>query len=169
MVSVCPVGGTVRNQGSHVIELAEYRDWLMPALAERLCKEDLLELDRSGWSNPLEALRFSAQSSKEVFTAHWDGRIAAVFGISSYRGSEILGVPWMLGAPVPLRHAREFLSISNTVIKRWRDMYPSLFNMVDADHTRAQRWLMSLGFVPLTVHDVNGYPFIEFALTRTSV
>lgn len=96
--------------------------------------------------------------------ACWDGLPQAVCGVADFTLDTDMGVPWMLSTGPRGRIARAFVEESRRFIAEWSPMYTALFNLVDARHLRAQRWLMALGFLPYKVHDCNGFPFIEFGL-----
>lgn len=135
---------------------------MLEQIATRMCAEDRAELEASGWSNPKEALEASVGTSRESYVACWDGLPQATFGVADFTLDTTLGVPWMLSTGPRGRIAREFLKVSRQYISEWSPLYSALFNFVDARHLRAQRWLLSIGFLPYKVHDCNGFPFIEF-------
>ncbi|MBB6185778.1 hypothetical protein [Rhodanobacter sp. MP7CTX1] len=132
-------------------------------IAERMCAEDRAEIEASRGGDPLDVLTESVGASRESYVAWWDGKPQAMFGVADFTYDTDHGVPWMLstGAP-PARVARQFIAASRKYVAAWLPMYVRLFNMVDLRHLRAQRWLLSLGFHAARVHDIHGYPFIEF-------
>ncbi|WP_266156776.1 hypothetical protein [Dyella silvatica] len=138
-------------------------------IAERLCAEDVAELDAMGYTDALEVMKTSVAGSREAYVAHWYGRPQAVFGVADYEHNTNCGVPWLLSTGPRGRIGREFVKTSRRFIAEWSPMYCYLFNLVDTRHVRAQRWLMSLGFSPQRVHHVNAHPFIEFGMTPSCV
>ena len=135
---------------------------LLEDVAGRLCAEDLDEMEAAGITNPMRPILAGWQTGRECYVASWDGRPQAVFGIADYAHDDRCGVPWMLSTGPRGRIAREFLKVSREFIEAWSPMYLGMFNLVDARHLRAQRWLMHLGFEAVKVHDLNGHPFFEF-------
>lgn len=131
-------------------------------IASRMCAEDVTELGACGWATPLAALQASCESSREAYVAYWNGAPQAAFGVADFTLDDTLGVPWMLSTGPRGKVAREFVRVSHQYISEWSPLYSALFNFVDARHLRAQRWLLSLGFLPYKVHECNGFPFIEF-------
>lgn len=130
----------------------------------RLCAEDVAELTAGGYETTLDAINTSVASSREVYVAHWYGKPQAVFGIADFPDDDQYGVPWMLSTGPRGKIAAEFVRVSQRYIAEWKPLYSALFNFVDSRHLRAQRWLLSLGFRPFKVHDINGHPFIEFGV-----
>lgn len=137
---------------------------LLRDLAGRLSVDDLAELDAVGMSDPLEALTQSVQMCREAYVACWDGAPQAAFGVADYIPNTNYGVPWLLSTGKVGKHAREFMETSRRFIAAWAPMYLAMFNLVDARHLRAQRWLRGLGFEPFKLHSVHGHPFIEFGI-----
>jgi hypothetical protein len=134
----------------------------LEAIASRMCAEDVAELTAIGWASPLDAVLQSCDASREAYIAYWDGQPQAAFGVADFSLDTTLGVPWMLSTGPRGKVAREFIRVSRKYIAEVSPLYTALFNFVDARHLRAQRWLLSLGFMPYKVHECNGFPFIEF-------
>lgn len=165
MVPISSVGGQLHSQGAAVtITIHAATQDSLEQIASRMCAEDVAELEASGWASPLEALMASVKGCREAYVAWWDGLPQAAFGVSDYIGDTNYGCPWSLSTGTSGKHAREFMALSRKYIADWRPMYIALFNLVDARHLRAQRWLLSLGFRPFKAHDMNGFPFIEFGV-----
>ena len=133
-------------------------------IAAHMCAEDLDELTACGWASPLQALIESVESSREASVAWWDGFPQAAHGVADFTLDPTIGVPWMLSTGPRGHIARAFVKVSEQFIADIAPMYSALFNLVDARHVRAQRWMIALGFKPYKVHDCNGFPFIEFGL-----
>lgn len=138
-------------------------------LAVRLHADDVAELEAAGWESPLAALEYSAKHCREVYLASWDGKVQAAFGVADYPHEKNYGTPWFLSTGPRGRICREFLQVSERYVNAWTPLYVGMFNLVDARHVRAQRWLMYLGFQPFKVHDLNGHPFIEFGILNPCV
>lgn len=151
------------------IEFTAVQPELIPIVAAKLCKEDLTELERSGWQDAASAIRDSVEASCEAFMVWWDGEVQGVFGIAEWYGRKPesvsrVGCPWLLSAHPPAHVRREFMRLSTYVAARWNRVFPAMFNAVDAEHTRAQRWVMSMGLRPFAVQQRSGFPFIEFGV-----
>lgn len=136
---------------------------LLASVAARMCQDDRDELQATSGHSPEVALRESVAHSHVAKVACWDGEPHAVFGLAPYQYDDTLGVPWLLGTDGIRSNTREFLADSRRWIADWAPHYAALFNLVHADHVRAQRWLMWLGFDPIKHHNINGHSFIEFA------
>lgn len=132
-------------------------------IAANLCKEDRDELEASGKSDALAAMLRGWQSGRECYVASWDGEVRAVFGVADWDRDDSYGIPWLLSTGIRGRVAREFLKASRGYVDAWAPMYRAMFNLVDARHLRAQRWLQHLGFDALKVHHFGSHPFIEYA------
>ena len=140
---------------------------LIPGLVAGLASEDRVELSRRGLASPVDAIRDAVAASSEAFMASWGGEVRAVFGVAEYRGVRSegmpsIGVPWLLCAPPPPAVQMEFMRRAEEIMARWRRAFPVLVGSVDAERTRARRWLFSLGFERHTLQQHNGFTFIEF-------
>lgn len=131
-------------------------------IAAHLCAEDVAELEASGWSDPLDAIKDSIKDCDECFVASWHGKPQCVFGVAPYPKDNALGVPWMLSTGQFTGVEREFMRVSRKWIADIEHGYGCLFNFVDSRHVRAQRWLSALGFEAMKVHEFNNHQFIEF-------
>lgn len=150
-----------------MITLSAIRPELIPEIAARLAREDLVELARRGWASPTDAIRDALETSTEAFMASWHGEVRAMFGIAEYRGARPagmprVGVPWLLCAAPPPGIQMEFMRRAEEIVARWRRTFPVLVGSVDAERTRARRWIVSLGFPCHIEQEHNGFPFIEF-------
>jgi hypothetical protein len=147
-----------------LITFSAVRPESIPGLAERLAAEDLREISRRGWASPADAIRDAVDTSHEAFMASWDGEVQAVFGVTPLpgkreEGEPAIGVPWLLSAAPPPCLQMEFMGRAEDVVARWRRTFPVLVSSVDAERTRAGRWLVSLGFTSHTTQHYNGFPF----------
>ncbi|MFK2904840.1 hypothetical protein ISP17_12825 [Dyella ginsengisoli] len=143
------------------------RPEVIPGLALRLSQADLVELERRGWRSPADAIREAVAASSEAFTASWDGEVRAVFGVAEWRGETPegmgrVGMPWMLCAAPPPHVQMTFMRMAEEVMERWSRTFRTLIACVDAEHTRARRWLVSLGLHPVNEQQHNGFPVIGF-------
>lgn len=139
----------------------------VPALAGRLSKADLVELERRGWQSPEDAIREAVAASDEAFMASWNGEVQAIFGVAEWHGErpegvQRVGMPWLLCATPPPDVQMTFMRRAEDVIARWTRTFPALVACVDAEYTRAHRWLVSLGLMPVTEQQHNGFPIVGF-------
>jgi hypothetical protein len=156
-----------------VITFSAVRPEMIPELAARLSREDLVELERRGWQSAVDAIREAVAASDEAFMASWDGEVQAVFGVAEWRGErpegvQRVGMPWLLCAAPPPRIQMTFMQMAEDVVARWSSTFSALVACVDAEHTRAHRWLVSLGLNPITEQQHNGFPVIGFMRFNTS-
>lgn len=117
------------------------------ALAAVMRKADIDEVWAACRFKPLEALRMSMLVSRDPSTGLADGRPVCMFGVGEF-GTIIAPrtQPWLLGAEELPKHARTFLRMNRSYIKRVREQYSVLENYVDARNALAIRWLKWLGF-----------------------
>ncbi len=117
------------------------------ALAPRMRPADALEVRRSSGYGPLEALVHSVIASEGRASALYiDEEPAALYGIAK---PDLLGpvaVPWLLTSDAVDRHPVAFFKLARTVVDRWAEEYPVLFQMVDEEYVAARRFLQRLGF-----------------------
>lgn len=144
----------VRVEPHHVAELAlTMRD------------ADVAECWATSHSPPLEALESSVRLSEPTaYVGLADGVVVCMFGVGPQTLSSDVGVPWMLGSDLLVKHYRAFARHSCDVVYWMREKYPKLRNSVDARNILAVRWLKWLGFtietaVPFGPDDVYFHPF----------
>lgn len=150
-----------------MIEFSAVRPEMIPELAARLSREDLVELERRGWQSAANAISEAVAVSDEAFMASWDGEVQAVFGIAEWHGErpegvQRVGLPWLLCAAPPPHVQMTFMRMAEEVMARWSRMFPALVAQVDAGHARARRWLVSLGLNPVVEQQHNGFPVVGF-------
>lgn len=156
-----------------MITFSAVRPEMIPELAARLSREDLVELERRGWRSAADAIREAVTASSEAFMASWDGEVQAVFGVAEWHGerpegTQRVGMPWLLCAAPPPRIQMTFMRMAEEVVTRWSRTFPALVACVDAEHTRAHRWLASLGLKPVIEQEHNGFPVVGFMRLNTS-
>lgn len=153
-----------------MITFSAVRPEEIPALALRLSREDLVELERRGCSSTVEAIQVSVAASHEAFMASWDGEVQAVFGViewpeESSDSTQRVGIPWLLCATPPPCVQMTFMRMAEEVVARWSRTFAVLRSAVDAERTRARRWLVSLGLKPTVVQEHSGFSVIKFEAT----
>jgi hypothetical protein len=136
------------------------------ALAPRLRKADLMEIEAASGADPVDALRESAEKSVPSCTIIGnDGTIAGMFGCVPD------GTVWLLGSDAliqnPLR--RQFLK----ECRRYVDAlpYPLLHNVIDERNTVHIRWLKWMGFtfIRRVNYGPQNLPFIKFVRIQPHV
>lgn len=139
------------------------------ALAPRLRKADIREIEASSGGNPEDVLVLSLAMSSVAWAWLKDGEVMAVFGAASKPGSIGVGIPWLLAAEGADKAPIYFLKNSRRYIARCLEVFPVLTNHVDCRHAVAIQWLHWLGFALCEVepfHGIQRMPFIRFQLTR---
>ncbi len=105
-----------------------------------------IEEVRDHGREPLDALMYSLENSREVFTGMADGRVVCMFGVGSASIVSRNGCPWLLGARELAAHAPAFLRLNQQYMEHLRRDYDLLWNFVSARNVVAIRWLIWLGF-----------------------
>ena len=89
------------------------------------------------------------------------GQFLMAFGLSEHDG---WGIPWMVASPRALKHTKELLRLSDSILQEMLDEFPVLFNFIDSRNTKHIRWLNHMGFH--FAHEytlpVDGIPFLYF-------
>ncbi len=148
-------------------------------LAANMRPSDAEEVLASGGFTPLEAVEVSVRGSSHAATLLIDGRVACIFGVAPLTGGEpetalgrpLVGSVWLLSTGVVDAYPKVFLSLSKRVLPQLLDIYPCLFQAVDARYTRALQWLERIGFEiqdPLPYGHA-GLPFHPVMLRRPHV
>lgn len=138
-----------------------------PFIAKHLRQGDRLELARAGLTDCSAALEESVRQSAFAFTALHDGVPMCLFGL---RPDGILSKRarlWLLGSEEINRTKKDFLRACKYVVDGFLDIYPELYNAVDAQYGQARRLLEFLGaeFIKETASPT-GAPFILFEIRR---
>ena len=136
-------------------------------VATHLRRGDIDELKHAGRADYAQAVRESVEVSVFTFTALHDGVPMCLFGL---RPDSILSRRarvWMLGTPEINTAKKGFVKTCQLVVDGLLDVYPVLYNAVDAQYPQAHRLLYFLkaDFVK-KVTLPNGNPFILFEIRR---
>lgn len=138
-----------------------------PFIAKRLRQGDLLELARAGLTDPAAACAESVRQSAFAFTALHDGVPMCLFGLRPDGVLSSRARLWLLGTEEINKTKKDFLRTCQYVVAGFLDIYPVLYNAVDAAYPQARRLLEFLGaqFVKQTSAPT-GAPFILFEIRR---
>jgi len=140
-------------------------------LAPNLRQADLDEIKAgSGW-NPYLALLVGIDASKECYTATIDGEPVAIFGVCGDENPSV-GRIWLLGSDIIKSHRIDFLRKSIEWVKHFQELYPVLYNNIDARNHVHIRWLQWLGFTFIQVFPNYGAeqrPFYQFVRMQSNV
>jgi hypothetical protein len=138
----------------------QIHEWL-EAIANDMRPADLDELRATnplltiGDPDPLLVLTMSVMNSEDAWVITDDDVAICVYGVgpSDYPSS---GIVWMLGTP-GMEKPRAKIAIGKatySVVARWHERWPRLFNHVDARNGMSLLWLMRAGF---EIEDVELY------------
>ena len=140
-----------------------------------LRQSDLMEIAATNPADANEVLvRSTAVSLDWWAVLDPEEAVVAVFGVAPCRvGSVLPGIvcPWMLATDRLYKHKTE----ASRLAKRWLDgllkEYQLLYQLVDARHAAALRWLMKLGFdvITTTTQGLNGEVLLLMTRRRDHV
>lgn len=114
-------------------------------LAPRLRSEDRAEVLALGFA-PVDGLLQSIAGAREAWTYRANRQIICMAGITPLSLIGRVGVPWLLGSELVLRHRRTFMMETRRMVTHWLTLFDVLRNVVDARYEAAIRWLGWLGF-----------------------
>lgn len=139
----------------------------VPFIAKRLRQGDRLELAHAGLTDPAAALEESVRQSAFAFTALHDGVPMCLFGLRPDGILSRRARVWLLGTPEINTTKKGFVKTCQMVVDGLLDIYPVLYNAVDAQYPQAHRLLTFLGaeFIKKATSP-NGNPFILFEIRR---
>lgn len=137
-------------------------------VADNLLPSDILEIRRAGLDDYKEAVRESVKVSAFAFTALHNGVPVCLFGLRPDGIMSARARVWMLSTPEIYKSSREFIRAARTVVSGLLDLYPVLYNAVDAHYPRAKRLLRFLGAsFGREIKSPAGFTFIHFQIRRT--
>lgn len=116
------------------------------ALLPHVRQADIDEFHAASLSTPEQVLVQGIRVSTRSWSAIFDDRVVAIFGIAplSMLGGD--GVPWLVGSDLLEKNQKAFLRRCRPVVAEMLDIYPHLVNYVDARNVAAKAWLHWLGF-----------------------
>ena len=139
-------------------------------IAPLMRKQDAKEVMASSGLNPLRALQESFRISEiNNSIIHEDGSVVGMFGLGI---NMAFASPWLLGTDKLLETRREFIPQAQKWVEEMNDEYPLLLNFVHESNTVSKRWLKSLGFEFIKLHNEYGVgrePFYQFVRMKKHV
>lgn len=114
-------------------------------LAENMREADVAEAVASGFSSPLEAVLKPLTASRDTWVGLADGKVLCMFGTQPLTIVSSRACVWMLTTHEVPKHFRVFLRVGREIVRRELIRYTELWNMVDARHATAIRWLTWMG------------------------
>lgn len=138
-----------------------------PFIAKRLRQGDRLELAHAGLTDPTASCAESVRQSAFAFTALHDGVPMCLFGLRPDGVLSSRARLWLLGTDEINKTKKDFLRTCKYVVAGFLDIYPVLYNAVDAEYKQARRLLEFLGakFIKQTTSPT-GAPFMLFEIRR---
>ena len=149
-------------------QIVQTRPEHVEALLPFIRQADVEELWALDHKTPEAGLIQSVMSSTESWTGIVDGQVICIFGVAPVSMLCGEGMPWMVGSTLIEKYARIFLKHDKSIVDKWLEMFPHLFNYVDERNIKAKVWLKRLGF---TIHKAvpkgkEQLPFHYFERTR---
>ena len=136
-------------------------------VAQHLRPGDKMELAHNGRVDFAAAVRESVRVSPFAFCALLDGEPVCVFGLKPDGVISKRACVWLLGTPTLNTIKKGFAKTCRMVLTGLWDIYPELYNAVDANYPQAIRLLQFLGAeFGQTVKSETGHPVILFELRR---
>lgn len=136
-------------------------------VAKHLRESDKREMANAGRTNFEDAVRESVDVSPFAFCALNDGVPLCVFGVKPDSVLSPRARLWMLGTPNISLTKKSFVRQCRIVVDGLLDIYPVLYNAVDANYPQAIRLLQFLGATfGKTVKSSTGAPFLIFEIRR---
>ena len=154
---------------SYTIESATLHDAI--TMAPSMRKADVDELLASAGTDAFTSLSMSLGYAAMAMTGRVDGQIACMFGVGAIDPLNGVGCPWLLGTPLIEKHGHAFLKRSKFYLAQMQELFPVLYNHVDARNAISIAWLKWLGFqfdANTVPYGVQGLPFYRFELRRPS-
>jgi hypothetical protein len=138
-------------------------------LAITIRQADCEEVIAQSGVHPSLALGMSLGNSVSAWAGLIDGEVACMMGVSeSDPLTGEVGIPWMLGSDLIVKHQRAFLRRNHQLVETMQNMFPVLENFVDVRNAAAIGWLKWLGFdiLPTVQHGPFKLPFHPFRRVR---
>ena len=134
-------------------------------LAPKMRQSDKQEIWSAGRFTPTSGLHRSLEISGEhAYTLKLDEEVVGIFGVAPCREQPDIGIVWLMGADNMTTNKKGFYKVSQEYLKKFLEMYKTVFNYVDDRNVSSSKWLESLGFKNLGTEPKFGMDEIPFNL-----
>tara|TARA_R110000744_G_scaffold380326_3_gene500756 strand:+ start:21337 stop:21795 length:459 start_codon:yes stop_codon:yes gene_type:complete len=149
-----------------VVEFKKPTPEMIQFIADNMRQADVDEVMAAANSTPLQAITGGIEISYSSSVAVINGDIVAIMGVVKNTALSSTGVPWLLGTEAIVKHYREFLGASPSVLNAMINVCPNLVNHVYVENKVSIRWLKWLGFKieEAKPFGVNGKLFHKFTI-----
>lgn len=131
-------------------------------LSSSLRVADLKEIQAFSGEDPENALIQSLRASTLCKVVEDSAGIVGVFGIGPHNESPYVGVPWCMGSEALTKHPLWFIRTSQEWKKKFHEMFPILWNLVDGRNVVHVNWLRRMGFKFIGERPIRNVTFLEF-------
>jgi hypothetical protein len=136
-------------------------------MKDKLRIEDRREMYNFWGMTPEQGLGFSFLSSKLAWTAFYNNRPCAMFGVTPDTQKKDTGTPWLLATDEFSKITKGFLRDTEYYMGQCFNVYPMLENVVDPTNIKAIRWIKFSGLMLSELVHINGHPAITFKGNKT--
>ena len=134
-------------------------------LAPKMRESDKQEIWSAGRFTPTSGLHRSLEISGEhAYTLNLDEEVVGIFGVAPCKEQPDIGIVWLMGADNMTTNKKGFYKVSQEYLKKFLEMYKTVFNYVDDRNVSSSKWLESLGFKNLGTEPKFGMDEIPFNL-----
>ena len=134
-------------------------------LAPKMRESDKQEIWSAGRFTPTSGLHRSLEISGEhAYTLKLDEEVVGIFGVAPCKEQPDVGIVWLMGADNMTTNKKGFYKVSQEYLKKFLEMYKTVFNYVDDRNVSSSKWLESLGFKNLGTEPKFGVDEIPFNL-----
>ena len=134
-------------------------------LAPKMRESDKQEIWSAGRFTPTSGLHRSLEISGEhAYTLKLDEEVVGIFGVAPCKEQPDVGIVWLMGADNMTTNKKGFYNVSQEYLKKFLEMYKTVFNYVDDRNVSSSKWLESLGFKNLGTEPKFGMDEIPFNL-----
>ena len=149
-----------------MVEFKEVTPAMIQFIADNMRQADVDEVWAASNVTPLQAITGGVDISCSTSVAVINGDIVAIMGVVKKTALSNTGIPWLLGTDSIVKHYREFLGASPSVLNAMIDVCPNLINHVYVENKVSIRWLKWLGFKieKAEPFGVNGELFHKFTI-----
>ena len=134
-------------------------------LAPKMRQSDKQEIWSAGRFTPTSGLHMSLEISGEhAYTLKLDEEVVGIFGVAPCKEQPDIGIVWLMGSDNMTTNKKGFYKVSQEYLKKFLEMYKTVFNYVDDRNVSSSKWLESLGFKNLGTEPKFGMDEIPFNL-----